>query len=79
VGLPGKRFKRMKKNLSVIAWILLCLVTRLVGQSRRSPDDIVTEKLSLGVPRTVAEIEALKKTDGLLQLYGDTTLKQGKR
>jgi Xaa-Pro aminopeptidase len=28
------------------------------------------ENLSLGVPRTVADIEALKKNDGLLQIYG---------
>jgi Xaa-Pro aminopeptidase len=30
------------------------------------------ENLSLGVPRTVAEVEALKKSDGLLQIYGRT-------
>ncbi|MDP2914492.1 MAG: Xaa-Pro peptidase family protein, partial [Candidatus Aminicenantes bacterium] len=34
------------------------------------------ENLSLGVPRTVAEIEALKKTDGLLQIAGDARLKR---
>ena len=37
------------------------------------------ENLSLGVPRTVAEIEALKKTDGLLQIAGDARLKRGKK
>ena len=37
------------------------------------------ENLSLGVPRTVAEIEALKKTDGLLQIAGEPRLKGGKK
>ena len=37
------------------------------------------ENLSLGVPRTVADIEALKKNDGLLQTFGDTRLKRGKK
>ena len=37
------------------------------------------ENLSLGVPRTVAEIEALKKKDGLLQIFGETRSKRGKR
>jgi Xaa-Pro aminopeptidase len=37
------------------------------------------ENLSLGVPRTVAEIEALKKKDGLLQLYDDSGSKRAKR
>jgi len=37
------------------------------------------ENLSLGVPRTVAEIEALKKTDGLLQIAGEARLKSGKK
>ena len=37
------------------------------------------ENLSLGVPRTVAEIEALKKSDGLLQLYNDSRSKRAKR
>ncbi|MHB8054005.1 MAG: aminopeptidase P N-terminal domain-containing protein [Candidatus Aminicenantales bacterium] len=34
------------------------------------------ENLSLGVPRTVAEIEALKKSDGLLQVIGDPRIKR---
>jgi Xaa-Pro aminopeptidase len=38
-----------------------------------------SENLSLGVPRTVAEIEALKKSDGLLQLYGGSRAKRAKR
>jgi Xaa-Pro aminopeptidase len=37
------------------------------------------ENLSLGVPRTVAEIEALKKNDGLLQTVGDARSKRGKK
>jgi len=37
------------------------------------------ENLSLGVPRTVADIEALKKNDGLLQIVGETRLKHGKK
>jgi len=37
------------------------------------------ENLSLGVPRTVAEIEALKKNDGLLQTAGDARSKRGKK
>jgi Xaa-Pro aminopeptidase len=37
------------------------------------------ENLSLGVPRTVADIEALKKNDGLLQIVGETRLKRGKK
>jgi Xaa-Pro aminopeptidase len=37
------------------------------------------ENLSLGVPRTVAEIEALKKSDGLLQLYDNSRLNRAKR
>ncbi len=37
------------------------------------------ENLSLGVPRTVAEIEALKKSDGLLQTVGGARLERGKR
>jgi len=37
------------------------------------------ENLSLGVPRTVAEIEALKKNDGLLQTAGDARTKRGKK
>jgi Xaa-Pro aminopeptidase len=37
------------------------------------------ENLSLGVPRTIAEIEALKKNDGLLQTAGDARLKRGKK
>jgi Xaa-Pro aminopeptidase len=36
------------------------------------------ENLSLGVPRTVAEIEALKRSDGLLQTFGDPGSKRGK-
>jgi Xaa-Pro aminopeptidase len=38
-----------------------------------------SENLSLGVPRTVAEIEALKKSDGLLQLYDGSRAKRAKR
>jgi Xaa-Pro aminopeptidase len=37
------------------------------------------ENLSLGVPRTVAEIEALKRRDGLLQLYDDSRPQRAKR
>jgi hypothetical protein len=37
------------------------------------------ENLSLGVPRTVADIEALKKSDGLLQSAGDTRSKRGRK
>ena len=37
------------------------------------------ENLSTGVPRTVAEVEALKKKDGLLQIFDDTRSKRGKR
>ena len=37
------------------------------------------ENLSLAVPRTVADIEALKKNDGLLQIVGETRLKRGKK
>jgi Xaa-Pro aminopeptidase len=37
------------------------------------------ENLSLGVPRTIADIEALKKNDGLLQTAGDARLKRGKK
>jgi Xaa-Pro aminopeptidase len=37
------------------------------------------EALSRGVPRTVAEIEALKKSDGLLQLYEGLRLKKDGR
>jgi Xaa-Pro aminopeptidase len=37
------------------------------------------ENLSLGVPRTVADIEALKKNDGLLQTAGDARSKRGKK
>lgn len=37
------------------------------------------ENLSIGVPRTVAEIEALQRSDGLLQLYNDSRLKRAKR
>ncbi|HSA96016.1 MAG TPA: Xaa-Pro peptidase family protein [Acidobacteriota bacterium] len=38
-----------------------------------------SENLSLGVPRTVAEIEALKKSDGLLQLYDRSRSRRAKR
>jgi len=34
------------------------------------------ENLSPGLPRTVAEIEALKKSPGLLQIYGDPRIKR---
>jgi len=37
------------------------------------------ENLSLGVPRTVADIESLKKKDGLLQILGETRLTRGKK
>jgi Xaa-Pro aminopeptidase len=37
------------------------------------------ENLSLGVPRTVAEVEALMKTSGLLQTYGGAPAAPGKR
>jgi Xaa-Pro aminopeptidase len=37
------------------------------------------ENLSSGVPRTAAEVEALKKSDGLLQIYNDAPLKREKR
>jgi Xaa-Pro aminopeptidase len=37
-----------------------------------------SENLSLGVPRTVAEVEALKKKAGLLQLFDDMRSKRGK-
>ena len=37
------------------------------------------ENLSRGVPRTVEEIEALKKKDGLLQLYDESRSKRAKR
>jgi Xaa-Pro aminopeptidase len=37
------------------------------------------ENLSLDVPRTVADIEALKKNDGLLQIVSETRLKRGKK
>jgi len=36
------------------------------------------ENLSAGAPRTVVEIEALKKKDGLLQLFDETRSKRGK-
>ena len=38
-----------------------------------------SENLSTGVPRTVAEIEALKKKDGVLQIFDDMRSKRGKR
>ncbi len=37
------------------------------------------ENLSLGVPRTVAEIEALKKSDGLLQLYDNSRSRRARK
>ncbi|MCX6560814.1 MAG: Xaa-Pro peptidase family protein [Candidatus Aminicenantes bacterium] len=37
------------------------------------------ENLSLGVPRTVAEVETLKKGSGLLQIYGGAPAASGKR
>jgi Xaa-Pro aminopeptidase len=37
------------------------------------------ENLSLGVPRTIAEVEALMKTSGLLQTYGGAPAAPGKR
>lgn len=37
------------------------------------------ENLSAGVPRTVAEIEALKTSDGLLQIYGRPLKRPAKR
>jgi len=37
------------------------------------------ENLSRGVPRTVAEVEALKKSDGLLQIFDGAQMERGKR
>ncbi len=37
------------------------------------------ENLSLGVPRTVADVEALKKKDGLLQIFVGAPPERGKR